>query len=115
MNESIPSMLQPPHAAQKLRTWLRVSGGLDLTFSASTEVVKPFPIQLQRCDREFFQHRPASARRREYIGSRDRIVRLPRKDSPTRERSDRRPMKPRQLSILADDHGRHCNTTCASR
>jgi hypothetical protein len=28
MNESIPSMLQPPHAAQKLRIWLRVSFGL---------------------------------------------------------------------------------------
>src|SRR6266436_5787361 len=114
MNESIPSMLQPPHAAQKLRTWLRVSGGLDLTFSASTEVVKPFPIQLQRCDREFFQHWPASARRREYIVSHDRIVRHPRKDSPTRERSGPRPMNPPQLSKPVGDRARHCNTTCVS-
>ncbi len=28
MNESIPSMLQPPQAAQKLRTWFRVRRGL---------------------------------------------------------------------------------------
>jgi hypothetical protein len=27
MNESIPSMLQPPQAAQKLRIWLDVSFG----------------------------------------------------------------------------------------
>src|SRR5438270_10413292 len=26
MNESMPSSAQPPHAAQKPRTWLRVSG-----------------------------------------------------------------------------------------
>src|ERR1700726_3084946 len=97
MNESIPSMLQPPHAAQKLRTWLRVSRGLDLTFSASTEVVKPFPIRLQRCDPEFFRHRPASARLREYIGWRDRTVRRPRRDSPTRERFVRRPGNPRRV------------------
>src|ERR1700674_1862950 len=28
MKESMPSIVHPPHAAQKLRTWLRVSGGL---------------------------------------------------------------------------------------
>jgi len=30
MNESIPSMLQPPHAAQKLRIWFGVSFGFVL-------------------------------------------------------------------------------------
>jgi hypothetical protein len=30
MNESIPSMLQPPQAAQKLRIWFGVSFGFGL-------------------------------------------------------------------------------------
>jgi hypothetical protein len=30
MKESIPSMVQPPHAAQKLRHWLPVSRGVVL-------------------------------------------------------------------------------------
>src|SRR5258708_18874385 len=108
-------MLQPPPAAQKLRTWLRVSGGLDLTFAVSTEIVKPFPVRLQRYGPEFFQHRPASSRRREYIGSRGRTIRRPRRDNRSQERYGPRPTNPPRLLTPADDHGRHCNTTCASQ
>src|SRR5579871_4068658 len=39
MNESIPSMLQPPQAAQKLRIWLRVSFGFDFAMLEACEAV----------------------------------------------------------------------------
>jgi hypothetical protein len=42
MKESIPSMVHPPHAAQKLRTWLRVSSGLNRSASAGTLLITIF-------------------------------------------------------------------------
>ncbi len=36
MNESMPSMVHPPHAAQKLRTWFCVNRGLPVAGLTAT-------------------------------------------------------------------------------
>src|ERR1700694_468661 len=115
MKETLPSTIQPPHAPQKLRTWLGVSGGLDLTFSASCRVVKPIPARPRRCDPGFYRHPQVLARIHECRRWRGHIVRHPRRGSLTRERFGRLPKNPPPPLTPGGGHARRCSTTCVSR
>jgi len=53
-----PAAPRSPETADLIAGQPRFRSGL---FRFPSEVVKPIPARLRRCDREFFRHRPASA------------------------------------------------------